>query len=156
MSAGGVDGLNALAQFWHGVFHIAFEFEGGIAVVVDFFEGGDECRQVDIAFADDDVLRLIVSDPEAGQVALKKAGFTTVVNDVLAVEMDDKPGSLAKLLDVLKAKNINVEYMYAFFITIAGDAVVLFKVGDDALDRTLGVLERAGVPVIPSEQIYKL
>jgi len=52
--------------------------------------------------ADFGILRLIVNDPDAGHTALKKAGFTVVTNDVLAVEVEDKPGGLARILDVLQ------------------------------------------------------
>jgi len=63
------------------------------------------------------------------------------------------PGSL---LGQLQEENVNVEYMYAFFITIAGDAVVLFKVDDDMIDTTLALLERSGVQVLPTEEVYRL
>ncbi|MBQ9832408.1 MAG: ACT domain-containing protein, partial [Clostridia bacterium] len=45
------------------------------------------------------VVRLIVDDLEKGSEALKNINITTSVNEVLAVHMDDKPGSLNKILE---------------------------------------------------------
>lgn len=102
------------------------------------------------------ILRLIVDQPDKAVEVLQASGFSVGSTGVLALRIPDRPGGLGGVLGELEQAGINVEYMYAFFITIAGDAVVLFKVGDEALETTLGVLESAGVPVIPATQIYKL
>ncbi len=102
------------------------------------------------------ILRLIVNDPDEAVEVLQSAGFSVGSTGVLALRIPDRPGGLGEVLDHLQASEINVEYMYAFFITIAGDAVVLFKVADEMLDRTLEVLDEAGITVIPSEQVYGL
>ncbi len=102
------------------------------------------------------ILRLIVDDPDAAVEVLQDEGFSVGSTGVLALRIPDRPGGLGEVLGELQAKGINVEYMYAFFITIAGDAVVLFKVDDQVLDTTLDVLEKAGIQVIPSERVYEL
>ncbi len=102
------------------------------------------------------ILRLIVDQPDQAVEVLQSSGFSVGSTGVLALRIPDRPGGLGGVLGALEQESVNVEYMYAFFITIAGDAVVLFKVDDEALDRTLGVLERAGVPVIPAEEIHRL
>jgi len=102
------------------------------------------------------ILRLIVDQPDKVVEVLQSNGFSVGSTGVLALRIPDRPGGLGGVLGALEQEGVNVEYMYAFFITIAGDAVVLFKVDDEVLDRTLGVLERAKVPVIPAEQIHKL
>jgi hypothetical protein len=102
------------------------------------------------------ILRLIVDDPDEAVEVLQSAGFSVGSTGVLALRIPDRPGGLGEVLNHLQAEDINVEYMYAFFITIAGDAVVLFKVGDEVLDRTLNVLEEAGITVIPSDRVYGL
>ncbi|NLO04190.1 MAG: amino acid-binding protein [candidate division WS1 bacterium] len=102
------------------------------------------------------ILRLIVDDPDRTVDVLQSAGFSVGSTGVLALRIPDRPGGLGGVLGELEQASVNVEYMYAFFITIAGDAVVLFKVDDDALERTLEVLEKAGVPVLASEAVYRL
>lgn len=102
------------------------------------------------------ILRLIVDQPDAAVEVLQSNGFSVGSTGVLALRIPDRPGGLGGVLGELEKADVNVEYMYAFFITIAGDAVVLFKVDDEALEKTLAVLETAGVPVIPASDIYKL
>ena len=96
--------------------------------------------------ADFGILRLIVSDPDAGHKALKKAGFTVVANDVLAVEVEDKPGGLARVLDILQKAQINVEYMYAFSSTRTKRAALIFRFEDS--DAAVKALAAAGISVM--------
>ena len=102
------------------------------------------------------ILRLIVNDPDAAVEVLQSAGFSVGSTGVLALRIPDRPGGLGEVLDHLQSEGINVEYMYAFFITIAGDAVVLFKVADEMLEKTLEVLDKGGIAVLPAEEIRGL
>ena len=45
------------------------------------------------------ILRLIVSDWEKGRELLQQAGYVVNVTEVVAVEVDDRPGGLAGLLE---------------------------------------------------------
>ena len=60
------------------------------------------------------ILRLIVDRPDEAKQVLADNGFTVSINDVIAIEVEDKPGGLAKTLSVLDDKGISIEYMYAF------------------------------------------
>ena len=53
------------------------------------------------------VLRLIVDDNQKAETALKKNGFTMSKTFVVAVEVEDKPGGLHKILDLLCQANLN-------------------------------------------------
>ncbi|MGC9316674.1 MAG: ACT domain-containing protein [Armatimonadota bacterium] len=131
---------------------------GRLAEVCQTLGGHDiNIRALCIADTSDfGILRLIVDDPEAAVQVLQGEGFSVGSTGVLALRIPDRPGGLGEVLEHLQSEDINVEYMYAFFITIAGDAVVLFKVDDSVLDKTLGVLDEAGITVIPAEQVYEL
>lgn len=76
------------------------------------------------------ILRMIVNDSEKGVKALRERNITCSVNDVLALEIDDTPGSLFKALDVFAKKNLNIEYMYAFTEKRDGKAVMIFRFED--------------------------
>jgi len=67
------------------------------------------------------ILRLVVSDVELARQSLKEAGFTTHLTDVICVEVEDKPGELYKILDILARESINIDYIYV----IAGTRIVL-------------------------------
>jgi len=59
-------------------------------------------------------LRLLVSDvPKARQI-LMEMEIPAFVNEVVAAEIEDKPGSLARILQPLTDANVYVVFMYAF------------------------------------------
>ena len=88
-------------------------------------------RAISIAdTADFGILRIIADKNEKAIEALNAAGFTTRQNDVVAVEIDDVPGSLAKLMELFQNSQINIEYLYASLEGQAGKAVVIFKLKD--------------------------
>jgi len=92
---------------------------------------GINLRAISIAdTADFGILRLIVDKTDKAVEALNAAGFTTRQTDVVAVEIEDVPGSLAKMMDLFRNSSINIEYLYASLEGQAGKAVVIFKLED--------------------------
>ena len=59
------------------------------------------------------MLRMIVSNPEQAKTALREAGFSAMLTDVLAVKLEDKVGALHKMTHILCSQGLNIEYMYA-------------------------------------------
>jgi hypothetical protein len=100
------------------------------------------------------VLRLIVDDNIKAVKALKNRGFTVGRTDVVAVEVEDKPGGLHRLLDMLHNAEINVEYMYAFVQHSGENAVMIFRI--DNIDEAVKVLEEHNVKVINGSKVYTL
>ncbi len=100
------------------------------------------------------VLRLIVDNNEKAVEALKNRGFTIGRTDVLAVEVEDKPGGLHRILDMLHKSQINVEYMYAFVQHSGENAVMIFRF--DNIDEAVRVLEENNVKVISGSKVYTL
>ena len=88
-------------------------------------------RAISIAdTADFGILRLIVNKSDEALKALNTAGFTTRVTDVVAVEIEDDPGGLAKVMELFWKTMVNIEYLYASLEGKAGKAVVIFKLED--------------------------
>jgi hypothetical protein len=100
------------------------------------------------------VLRLIVDDNIKAVEALKNRGFTVGRTDVVAVEVEDRPGGLHRLLDMLNKAGINVEYMYAFVQHTGKNAVMIFRF--DNIDEAIKVLEEQNVKVINGKEVYTL
>ena len=98
------------------------------------------------------ILRLIVDDNDKAKAELKKAGFTVGKTDVVAVEVEDKPGGLYYILRILQKANVNVEYMYAFVQTGGDKAVLIFRF--DNLDEAVKILTENEVRVIKGEKLY--
>ena len=100
------------------------------------------------------ILRLIVNDNEKAKQVLKDNGFTVGKTEVIAVEVMDRPGGLAQILDVMKDNGINVEYMYAFVQKSGGNAIIIFRF--DELEKAIAVLQKAGIRILKGEEIYSL
>lgn len=100
------------------------------------------------------VLRLIVNDPNRAREALKKKGFVVHETSVIAVEVEDHPGGLNKILSLLDRNDINVEYMYATVERAQNHAVVIFKV--DAQKKAITILSKNRVPLITSAALKRL
>ncbi len=98
------------------------------------------------------ILRMIVSDWQAAAALLKQAGCVTNVTEVLAVEVPDRPGGLAGVLEIFENSGINIEYMYAFPFGRQDKAVLIFRF--DKPDAAIARLQSAGVNVIESVEVY--
>ncbi|GDY21170.1 amino acid-binding protein [Verrucomicrobiota bacterium] len=61
---------------------------------------------------DHSVVRMVVSDPRKALLLFEEHGALVVDDDVLLVEGDNAPGSLAKICKKLSAAKINIEYCY--------------------------------------------
>ena len=94
-------------------------------------DAGVNLRAISIADTEDfGILRIIADKTEDAVKALNAAGFTTGLTDVIAVEIEDVPGSLAKLMEMFRQASVNIEYLYASLEGKAGKAIVIFKLED--------------------------
>jgi len=76
------------------------------------------------------------------------------LNDVIAVEVPDRPGGLDKILGILTRADMNVEYIYAFVEKKGEKAIVVIRTED--IDEGIRVLRGAGVPLLSAEDISTL
>jgi hypothetical protein len=104
--------------------------------------------------ADFGVLRIIVNDPDACLAALKASGIIAQVTEVLAVEMEDKPGGLERVLAVLDTAGLNVEYMYAYVEKTKDNAIVICKIDDR--ERAARVLVENGIGTVSADVLKGL
>ncbi len=104
--------------------------------------------------ADFGILRLIVNRPDEAAKILKEDGFTVTVTEVLAVEMDDRPGGLAGILKILDTSKINIEYLYAFLDKSPQDALVVFRV--EQVNEAIKILQDYNINVVKGEELYTL
>ena len=116
-------------------------------------EAGINIRALALADTSDfGVLRLIVDNIELANSVLKENGFTVGKTEVVAAEVEDRPGGLNNILDALLAESINVEYMYAFVRRASHDAIMIFRF--DNIDNAIDVLKARGIKVIDGAQLY--
>ena len=75
----------------------------------------------------DGVIRMVVSNPVQAAHLLGEGGLMVVESDVMAMDLPDKPGSLARLADRLSKARVNIEYAYATAGGTKGKARVSLK-----------------------------
>jgi len=98
------------------------------------------------------ILRLIVNDITKAREILHEKGFTVRETDVIAVEIPDSPGGLAKVLKALSETGFNVEYMYAFVQKSKENAVVIFRI--ESIDEAIKALQSKGVKILSAQEVY--
>jgi hypothetical protein len=89
------------------------------------------------------IVRLIVDDPEKALQNLKADGFVAKLSEVIAVEPEDKPGSLNELFHIMGDNGLNIEYIYSFVMRKREMPYVVFKVDDQ--EKALDVLKSKGL-----------
>jgi hypothetical protein len=89
------------------------------------------------------ILRLIVPEPEETQKLLEDNNFIVKINEVVPVEMQDKPGGLTSILKVLDDYDINLDYLYAV-TSHSNKAILLLRTED--LNGLISVLEKENIP----------
>lgn len=98
--------------------------------------------------------RIIVADVEACCAALKEAGYHFIETDVLAVEVADRPGGMADVLECIAAEHISVEYAYAMIEKREGSAVVILRV--DNPGKAVMLLRKRNIRLLTREDIVRL
>ena len=99
------------------------------------------------------LLRLIVNDPERGCDVLLKAGFSSMLTDVVIIKIPHVTGALQNILSKITEKNVNIEYMYGLSVE-ATDASVVMKTNE--LDLACEVLREIHIDTMSSEEISSL
>ena len=118
-------------------------------------EEGINIRAMSLAdTADFGILRLIVNDTASARNILKEKGFTVGSTDVVVVEVADKPGGLAGVLQVIKEGGLNIEYMYAFTQKSGETGLIIFRFDDP--QAAVKAFEAADIPILTGEKLYAL
>ena len=99
------------------------------------------------------ILRIICEDHDSAVNVLKDGGYIVAETEVLAVEIPDRPGALAEILEALVKADIAVEYTYAFLsVKNIGHAYMIFRVDDNA--AAADVLVNAGFNVADKTSLF--
>ena len=98
------------------------------------------------------VIKFLVDKPDLAYQRLHEQGWTVSRLEVLAIEVEDKPGGLHALADCLSRNQINVENSSGFVSN--NRAVLLIEVQDVAAARR--VLAKQPLRLLSSEEILTL
>lgn len=95
------------------------------------------------------VLRILVSDVAKARSVIMEKQLPARVEEVVAAEISDTPGSLAKTIKVLMENKVNVDYMYALAGTSSGKAVMVFSFSDN--DQAIKLLQENHIKILDAK-----
>jgi hypothetical protein len=113
-------------------------------------EAGINLRALNLVDSGDfGMLRLLVSDLAKTRRIMMEKHMPARVDDVVAVEIEDKPGRLSDLLKLLMEAKVSVMYMYAFIGMSSNNAVMIFRFSDN--DRAIEILLASGIKLLDAK-----
>jgi hypothetical protein len=110
---------------------------------------------LDLSLADTErfgILRLIVEDWQKARAVLEAAGQVVKVTELLALEVPDQPGGLAKVLAVFEQAGLAVEYLYGFTVRARGQSATLLARVEEP-EAAARKLEAHGVRLVPAAEL---
>jgi hypothetical protein len=98
--------------------------------------------------------RIIVANPDRCVEVLKKTRHHFIESEVLAVEVADRPGGMADVLEFIAHEHISVEYAYAMIEKREGSAVIILRV--DNPGKAIMALREKNIRLLTREDIALL
>ena len=105
------------------------------------------------SFGEKGFFNILVDDPKAAQKALEKEGIAVELKEVIAVLIDDRPGGLDGLAQLLAKNSINVENAYGFVLESHKNAVFVVDVDRKDMDKTLNLLKDRKFKTLNAEAV---
>jgi hypothetical protein len=100
------------------------------------------------------ILRIVVNKPDAAIKVFKDADIVAKITDVIAIEVDDRPGGLADILKVLADEDVNIEYMYGFVEKSSDRALMVFRFDD--VDKAATILKKHNIRIVTEQSVREL
>ena len=101
--------------------------------------------------ADYGLVRIICNDTARAVKVLDEAGFRAMSTKVVAVEVPNRPGGLADLLEALDVLQCNIEYGYCFNID-ENRSVDVLKVG--CPEAASEAIRQAGFTLLSHDELF--
>lgn len=99
------------------------------------------------------VARILCDRPLAAREILQSAGFGVSLTRVVAVEVPDRPGGLADVLDLFGREGLNIEYAYGFVEPQGTGAIQVFRLEEP--ERGADALAAEGFRLLAAADIYE-
>lgn len=127
---------------------------GILAKLTEFLEkSAINIRALTVAdTADYGILRIIVNDPDKCLRILKDENYLVSETEVIALEVEDKPGGLHRVAKILGDSQVNIEYIYST-LTV-GAAIILMQVND--ITKATKLLKDSDIKVLEGKAILDI
>lgn len=96
------------------------------------------------------ILRVIVDKPEAAKAVLEEKGFAVKITEVLAVELEDRPGHLDEVLSIIADNGFNLNYIYSFVLRDKKEPLMVMNT--DHMAEASGVLMKHNIVIAEIDQ----
>lgn len=117
-------------------------------------EGGVNILAINIASSNGfGVIRFIVDKCDLAYQKLAQKGFTVSLNEVLAIELVDRPGGLYEVSSMLSRKKINIENAYVLILGSRKKAFLIVDVHD--IEKAKRLLRRENLPFFKAQKAIK-
>lgn len=122
--------------------------KGALAEITETFcEENIDVRAISVSDTTEyGILRTVVDDTEKAVKCLTEKGIIAKKNEILAINPEDKKGSLSDVFMLLGQSNINIDYIYSFVVRQNEEQYFVLKVDD--IVKAENILEKKGVEVI--------
>lgn len=130
--------------------------EGRLAYVLGVLAENDiNIRSLTIAeTADYGIMRLILQNTDRALKVLKENQIMANQTVVMAAEVPDKPGGLSLMVNKLTEGGINIQYAYSFLPKNTSNAIIIFKVADEDMEKVNTILEEENhIKVLNREEL---
>jgi hypothetical protein len=118
-------------------------------------EAGVNIRAITVATSGSfGVIKLLVDNPDRACEALSEEGLSASRREIVALLMDDRPGGLHRIVEVLGREGINIEDAYGFVVEDKKRAVLVIEV--EEIPEVLKLLKERGLDSLSDEEIYAL
>lgn len=119
-----------------------------------FTEASINIRAITISSANGfGVIKVLVDQPHKAFEILRSQGIPSYLQEVIAVIMEDIPGGLHRIAQVLSENSINIEDAYGFVVASGKKAILIIQV--ESQPRAQSVLERNNFQLLTDEEIYR-
>lgn len=110
-------------------------------------------RAITISDAGDyGIIKLLLDNPEKATELLNDNGITATLKEIVAVDLSDESGGLAKVAKILDENNINVDDAYGFLVESHKEAVFVFQVQNPHTAQS--ILSKHDFKILSDQELY--
>lgn len=115
-------------------------------------DGGIDLKALTVAdTADFGIVRVICDDSAKAMELLKNNSCTASIAKVIVISVSDEPGSLYRVIDILKENDISIKYLYAVTGRDTGNADFVLRVSDN--EKAVKLFTDSGIKVISHKEL---
>ena len=102
------------------------------------------------------IVRLVVREEQIPLTieCMRSAGFMVRMDEVICVQVPNKPAGLDSVLEVVDNAGLSVEYIYSFTISLENGALLIIRTNDN--DKAYEALNKGKIKVYNQNEINSL